>query len=356
MNNLLVTTMPIKPQAKTNIGMCFSPLISEVVAKSLNVKNVLSTNTLHSYINNKELISIYTQTLNEFGITYDNLFIDEENIEVLLDCVNQLIKQKNIVERENVVLNCPCGKVDIIKEGIRNFNGGDLYIRKDNNIYCRLCGMECKPTLRKDLYFYLDPNVNCKVNIIPSFLESDFFHFYKNMPGNYLLISKSRDTGYKIKALSGNEYNLDIDFLWMNYVQCFNEDNQIIIASNHQLFEMFILNYINNSFGKKKLSFIATPYINKTNLDIYSELARFDDVLYKKIVLLYTLKWKKKNCDWDETIFKGIAKLGRKNRIALYNIITNEFDKCTNNLNEYVNNLLVSHISMQKNIKALKKK
>lgn len=356
MENIIVTTMPIKPQPKTNIGMCFAPLISEVVAKNLGCKSILSTNLLHSYKNENELLPVYTKTLEELGIEYDHLFVDKEHADILLDCIKELIKQKKVVEKESTVLSCPCGKVDIIEQGVRKFDNGDLYTKQGNSIYCKLCGGECKPHSRTDLYLYLDYNEKYDVNIIPNFLNLDFSHFYKSLPGKYILVSKNRDTGYKVKALSGNEYNLDIDLLWMNYIQCFDEENQILIASNHQLFEMFILNYINNISSKKNLSFIATPYMNKTALDIFSELEKFNDELYKKIALLYTLKWKNKNCDWDSTIFKDVGRLGKENRIELYEIITNGFNEEINDINKYINDYLLWHISMQKNIKTLKRK
>lgn len=356
MENIIVTTMPIKPQPKTNIGMCFAPLVSEIVAKNLECKSILSTNLLHSYKNENEFLPVYTKTLEEFGIEYDELFVDKEHVDILLECINELIKQKKIVEKENTVLSCPCGKVDIIEQGIRNFDSGDLYIKQGNNIYCKLCGGKCKLHSRTDLYLYLDYNGIYNVDIIPNFLNLDLSHFYKSLPGNYILVSKNRETGYKIKALSGNEYNLDIDLLWMNYIQCFNEENQILIASNHQLFEMFILNYINNISGEKNLNFIATPYMNKTELDIFYELNKFDDELYKKIALLYTLKWKNKNCDWDSTIFKGVARLGNENRIDLYEIITSGFTEDINDITKYINDYLLRHISMQKNIKTLKRR
>ena len=230
-----------------------------------------------------------------------------------------------------------------------------MYIKKDEDFFCKSCGEKCEYILRKDLYLYIDPNIDYEVHITPKFLSSDLEHFYKNFLNSYLLVSKNRNTGYQVKSLSSNLYNIDIDMLWMNYIQCFDEKNQILIASNHQLYEMFILNYINNIFGTKNLSFIATPYMNKTDLDIYFELDKIDDILYKKLALIYSLKWRKKNCDWDKTIFKGISKLGGANREILYNIITGEFEDYKGDLDNYINELLTNHIVMQKNIKTLRK-
>ena len=198
--------------------------------------------------------------------------------------------------------------------------------------------------------------------------------------------------------------------LWMMFNQIEESKNQILIASNHQLYEMFISNYINNIFGNKNLHFIATPYLtNNENIDLADKILSKENPIYKKLSIpirnenqfirycplcikehneiyfdilpqikelsfcpihkcrflntsinvkklsiLYSLKWKYKTLNWNNGILELLNKLTSEELIELYNIILNlsyNEQACIDNI---INNLLTD-INLNKNIKTLKR-
>lgn len=355
MKDTIVTTMPIKPQENISIGMCIAPFLSEIVSQKIETPNIFSINLLHSYENKDFVCANYINALKEIGIKFNKVFIDKENLLYLKKSVYDLYEKGIIVERNSNIVRCKCGKIDIVKEGIRNFENGDLYYRKGDVLYCKECNSVCKEYKENQLYLYLNPKICDYTKITPNFLQAELNHFYKMMPGKYILVSKNRNTDCQIQT-NNKTYNIDNDLLWMNYIQCFNEKNEILIASNHQLYEMYILNYINNMSSKKNLNFIATPYMKKSNFDINQEFNKYDDVLYKKLSLLYSLKWKNKDCTWNKSIFKGIAKLGGIKREILYNDIIESKISENFNIEEYLNYIFLKEINMQDNVNSVKKK
>ena len=98
--------------------------------------------------------------------------------------------------------------------------------------------------------------------------------------------------------------------LWMMFNQIEESKNQILIASNHQLYEMFISNYINNIFNEKKVHYIATPYLtNNENIDFSEKIFSKDNAIYKKLSILYSLIWKYKTLNLNNGILEILNKL-----------------------------------------------
>ena len=73
----IVSTMPIKPQKQTNIGMMIAPTIMEYLGNSLNAHRVLATNTLNTYTEKDSVLSIYVNDVSTNGIIYDEVFNDK---------------------------------------------------------------------------------------------------------------------------------------------------------------------------------------------------------------------------------------------------------------------------------------
>lgn len=172
-----------------------------------------------------------------------------------------------------------------------------------------------------------------------------------------ILVSKKRETGYKIDT--GNcVYNIDIDFLWSNYFKLYEKTNQIYIASNHQLFNMFIMNYLSRTTSNKNLIFIASPYM-KVNLDEAKkqyEVRKLKE--YKALLLLYNLRWKGKECIWSDSVMKYLTSISDTRLSNLYkSMILSSKDKINNDceLDDIIDSILVNETRMQGNIKLMKK-
>jgi len=261
-NNIVVATMPIKPQDKTNLGMYISPTIMDVVGDKLDCKKVFSMNLLNTYKDKNKAKDIYLNDIQRNGIKYDELLLDSSYTNELLSIILTMIETDIVSPRELEVTRCTCGKVDILSESIQNEHLGKLYKRDKDKIICKECGSICRKYKENVLVLNLKDNVDDKVNLIPSFLKNDTNHLSKIFKGSQILVSKQRNTGYKI-TYKGKTYNIDIDFIWSNYFKLFKEENQILIASNHQVYQMYIMNYLSKISSNKNISFIAHPYIRQ---------------------------------------------------------------------------------------------
>jgi len=355
MKDFIVTTMPIKPRIHTSIGMSVAPMLVDFIGKKLDIKNVLAINLLHAYECKDSISNQYIRDLNKMGFSFEQTFVDKDFLDVLCESIILLYKKNLVQKMKKSIVRCKCGKVDIVKEGIRNYENGDLYYWKNNKLYCRECHSECKEYQESQLYLYLNPSISDRIHITPYFLQSEISHFHKTMPGKCILVSKNRKTECSLN-IHNESYYIDHDLLWMCYVQCFRESNQILVASNHQLYEMYLLNYINQMAFSKKLNFIATPYMKGNQQRTKELLSQYEDLLYQKLCMLYSLKWRNKDCQFDESIFKGIAKLGGINRKMLYDMIIESPICEIENIEEYLNSLFLKEINMQNNIRVIRTK
>ena len=59
MENITVTTMPIKPYEKINIGLMIAPTLVDIIGPIIKCKKVLSFNLLHSFDNKVPVLSNY---------------------------------------------------------------------------------------------------------------------------------------------------------------------------------------------------------------------------------------------------------------------------------------------------------
>lgn len=355
----IVLTMPIKPQNKTNVGMMIAPTIMNYIGEALNIKKVLSTNTLNSYNEKDSLLDDYISVVERNGINYDVMFNDKANADRIVTVIQKMVDDQIIKISHEEIVRCDCGKVDILKSAIRHFSDGKIYKRDENGkYYCKLCNCECKTYNEDVLTIDIDlDNSNSKIEIVPIFLKKEIKSFEKSFNKSKILISKKRNTGYCIETNGKNHY-IDIDFMWMNYVKLFSEDKKILIASNHQLLKMFIMNYINNISSNQRLTFVAHPYISDVEgINQQEEYDKCTDEFYKKLFILYNLKWNKKTSGYSESVIKYLSNISNTRRENIYKAII-ELSQNTSNFDEldnYINKMIIDSVNMQENIIYVKK-
>lgn len=354
MENLMISTMPIKPYEKINPGLMIAPVVSDVIGDILKCKKVLSFNLLHSYDETIDNLHKYLSKISEFDIHYDEIIKDIDYVNSYLSKIEKLIYMDFIQVKEGIVLRCDCGKVETEKKSIDINQNGKLYHWKNGKMICDCCNNECKEYKQKNLYMKIDDKLTNNISISPIFLKNELQNLSNQFSRQEILISKNRQTGYFINT--GNQkFNIDIDMLWMMFNQVEESKNQILIASNHQLYQMFISNYINNIFNEKNVHYIATPYLlNGENLDLTQKIYSKDSSLYKKLVVLYSLKWKYKTLNWNNGIISILDKLDDENLFKLYNNLLNiNFDE-NSSVENNINKLFVK-INLNNNIKTLKR-
>lgn len=353
MNDLMITTMPIKPYKKINIGLMIAPTLCDVLGSILNCKKVLAFNLLHSFEDKNIELKKYTDNIENFNIKHNEIIKDIENIEKYLKKIEELYKIGIISIQKGEILRCECNKVEMLKSSVKYNKNGELYYLKDGKIICKFCEKECKKYTQSNLLLDIKEEYCKDISLNPLFLKSEIKDLTNKFVNKGILISKNRQNDYYVK-IDGQKYNIDVDMLWMMFNQIEESRNQILIASNHQLYEMYISNYINNVFNEKKVHYIATPYLtNSENIDFFEKIFSKDNAIYKKLSILYSLKWKYKTLNWNNGILEILNKLNYNEINDLYNFVINIPYNFNNDIESIINELLKS-ININNNIKSLK--
>lgn len=354
MEDLMITTMPIKPYDKINIGLMIAPILCDVLGSILNCKKILSVNLLHSFENKQNDLQKYIDIIKKFDINYNDIIKDIDYTSKYLEKLEELYSKGFVNVKSGEIFRCECGKVEMTKSSVKYNRNGKLYYYDNNKIICKCCNKECKEYTQKNLYLDIKPKLCQDISASPIFLEKEFKDLMNKFMNTDVLISKDRQKDYFLKV-EGQKFNVDIDMLWMMFNRIEESKSQILIASNHQLYEMFISNYINNIFENKNVHYIATPYlVNNEQIDFSREIFSKDNTRYKKLFVLYSLKWKYKTLNWNNGIIGLLNKLTEDEINKLYNIILNlSFDK-TANIGENINQIL-SNININNNIKVLRR-
>lgn len=170
MENKIVATLPIKPQKKTNIGMFLAPTIMDYIGTGLNIRRIMSINTLNTYDDKDSQINTYLDSIKRNNISYDSLFIDGAYADRLLEIVEKLYFDGIIKVKYENIMRCVCGKVDLLYNSINS--NAKLYEEKNGKFYCKNCGSECKLYNEKSLVFTLNKDIDDSVSLTPAFLKS----------------------------------------------------------------------------------------------------------------------------------------------------------------------------------------
>lgn len=348
MNDTLITTFPMKPLSNIKVGTFTAPLYVDFLSQKLNCKSILSLNLLNSYKKTNDNSNDYLKILNNVGINFDEVFIDYYNKEKLLNNIDLLFDKGLIVERDEEFLICDCNKIDIKYSTINDYTNYDLIESKNGEYYCKDCGSKCKIIKEKRLFLILDEKYLRKVQSIPKIYDDNLEQIKELFKNKEFLISKNRNTGIKYK-----NYNIDIDFVWNNYINLFNEKNIVIVTSNKHLMKVFITNYLATVFNKN-IIYILHPYIEKKEPIIWENTLYQYDEYYKKLFLLYSPKWNSKDCYYDIGLFKSLAKLriGGRNNLYKYLSTNEKYD----DLYLYLNKFITTTINFQKNLSEIKQK
>jgi len=353
-NNFVSMTLPAKPQNKTSLGMLIAPVMMELLGNKINSSKIITLNNLHTY-RQEDFKDVYFNDLKQNRISYDRFYIDSENTVFLLNVLEELIKNKKIVEKTKKIYHCECGMVDFVSEGIC-YNNGKLYKRINGSIICNHCNKEVQTKEDKVLVLPFKKemlNID-KIKVVPQFLTKELQYFIDTFDGQDILISKQRDTGYCIKY-NNTSYNIDIEFIWSQLFAMEN-NNKILYASNHQVYVMFIISLLNASYKNKDLIFVLSPYINnKTKFDNFDNIIENCRPLVKKLFLIFSLNWKKKDNSWNYGLYKNINKLDDENLNKLYNYISSYVKYSTSEeLYDKIQLFLEKEICFEKVMKEIK--
>ena len=349
--NLLTMSLPAKPREKTTIGMLLAPIIMDLLAAKTGSERMISLNTIHTYSSPEKFVSIYLNDIDKWNIEYDYFFEDKENSKLLLSVLETMIKEGIVYEKEEYIYTCDCGIVEFIKNGLC-YGNGKLYKNTNGKLTCNKCASQL--TLKKKKVLVLKYKADGEnVKVIPSFLEKEMNYFVNLFNNQEILISKDRKTGYSL-IVNNNIYNIDVEFIW-SQLYGINNQNKIMIASNHQVYTMFIINLFNRYFKKSNIIFVLTPYMNDlTKFENFEEKFNQLSLMKKKLYIIYSLNWKKKTCSWDYGLYKKIRKLDENKIKLLYDYVYSELQFDTlENLYNRLEIFFMKELNFDKNVKAI---
>ena len=355
MKDFVISTLPIKPRENPNIGMTISPVIVELLGKKLKIQKNFAINLLHSYNDLSTLLDYNVNYFDNYGLQFDSLILDSENVDKLLEGIEKLISAGVVLSQQAEKYRCNCGFVDTLVTSVNDYSEGKIYHIKDGNLICNHCHSICRKYKEKSLVFDLkSQDFSHDIHIFPFFEKKDIMTFDRNENIKFHLISKARDTGYQI-MFDGQKYNVDIDALWMNFPQIYNQERQIYVASNHQLYPTYVMNLINNALNEKEIFYILNPYLTKNdNLRFDVEKLYERGSIYAKLAIISSIRWKNKNCTWDNSVLRGLSKYDEDILNKLYDeMIAEEFD--AENFEKNLGQFLNYDTTIQHNINAIKR-
>lgn len=323
MQERAVITLPLSPKKSEELGRLVTPVVGETISKAINGNFYLCVNLLDSYSDRCVDFAKYKENIDKHNIKYYNLWKDKEHIEKLLIQIEKLINIGYIYESTAEVYRCDCGVVEIEKKNIETCNPNkNNFIIMENEMFCNNCNSICK--LYREAVLVFEPkNINLSDSFLPSYLNKDIKTFNRTLLSSSLVISRKRKTGISLKV-NGNIYNIDIDFLWSTYLSLFSETEKIVICGNRELYQLFLVATIERCLGSRTSSiFIGTPIINGIN-DYNYEILSEEDIITKKLAILLSLKWAKKEKVFDCDVLKYCKKISFEKKKQLYAIICAE--------------------------------
>ena len=352
--DFVISSLPIKPRKKPILGMVISPVVVELLGKKLKIEKNLAINLLHSYDDLSFLLDDNIDYFGKYGLDFDNIVLDNDHTDKLLDGIEKLVFGGFIKPIETEMYRCDCGFVDVPVMVANGYSDGKIYHLEDGKIICNNCGGVCQKYSEKSLVFDLkSKEFSHDIHLFPQFEKKDVMTFDQNDKINFHLVSKARDTGYQVSYL-GDKYNVDIDALWMNFPQIYDQNKQIYVASNHQLYAIYVMNLINNALGEKEIFYILNPYLGKgDNLRIDTEKLYEKSPIYAKVAIISSLRWRKKDCNLDNSVLRALRKYDDDILVALYDEMT--MDGLNSNLEQELNQFFNYDITIQNNMKTLKR-
>lgn len=321
MNDRMIISLPISPYDKMSVGRMTTPILGESISKSMNCKFIMAINVLNSYKNKN--YSGFINLMNNYNINPNQYWIDNQHVKEMMNQIYILNEMGYICEKEKKIVRCTCGKVEISKDNISTINLKDsLFGIKNDEYYCKFCKSKCVIGNEKVLVF--DSKLVDKTNMkfYPDFINKDKTTFDKTVGNNDVVISRNRSTGIIINY-KGHKYNLDIDFLWQNYLSLFKEKERIVMCGNHQLYQLYMVGMLEQCFNNNNNTiYLATPYLEQSK----DEYALNNRAMSLKVFSLLVLKWAKKENTFDKSLLNYINSMNIDKKQMLYDIIIENID------------------------------
>lgn len=302
MNNTIISTLPLKPRSDMKIFHYIIPTLVSETGKLLNCKTCLMINNIGNYENlNKDT---YISNLRQRNIKFDDIKVDKNYLPFLIECIQKLLKDNKIIEKICEIYTCNCGKLNLVKNGVRSFSKGDFYHFDNNgNVICNFCNS--KAVLKKQKTLVINSLATYyKPNVCPLYMEKIINNLFTQRVEGDIIISKERNTGVSL-TLNNHTYFLDVDFVWANFPQLFKEKNIIIFTSTDLAYESFIVNIINNLHNNKNVFIVHQAKIISNNIE--NLIMALDNERFK-LNIIFNTNLKSYTTSFNSSIYDTIKK------------------------------------------------
>lgn len=325
MKDSAIITLPVSPVKNDQYARFVMPIIGDTIGEATNSKFYMCVNALDSFKDRSSFVDDYAMKMKEYGVKFDELWLDKNHIDSMLERINKLIKLGYLYEKNCSIYRCDCGKIEIEQKNISTLNPEDSkksFIIKDDKLICKYCNSECKLYNEKHLIFDTSRVKDYRVNILPTFFNKDIKTFENILSSSYLIVSRNRNTGIKLNY-NGTDYNLDVDFLWQVFIDTFPEKNKTVLCGNKELYQLYLTGIFDKCLNNDSNTvLLATPIINKINdYDYASE--SLDDALTKKLAVIFNISWGLKNKNFDENILNKLKRTPYERKEQMWNAIVN---------------------------------
>lgn len=349
-----ILTLPMMPVDGKNYGKYVTPIICECLRNTYDGKYYHCVNLLDSFNDRSLLLDNYIKSLHNNGINYDELWLDNKHIDILLENLKRLIRMGYVDEIISDVYRCDCGIVEIEESKIHSCNPLNLKFEYINGkMYCKSCGSRCQKYSEKLLIFTPKNIKREDIIFLPNYLNKDAKTYENIVLNSYLTISRVRNTGIQMEYNNTN-YNIDIDFLWATYLANFSEKEKIVVSGNKMSYQLFLVGMLEKCFcPDSRTILLGTPYIE--NIKNILENPKFiNDDIFRKLSIIFSMKWQSKNVKIDDTVLKCLKKLTEEDLKLLYSVVCNK-DEVKENFIDSTNDIIKYQFNMQKSLNKMKK-
>lgn len=303
------------------LGLTVTPLVSNVLSKNLNATNVLGINTLDTYkIGRDRYIPKYLEVLNELEIVPDVIWNDRREMERIISVFERLRQNGLLKKSKELVLECECGKVEILKDSPMRENA-KLYKKQEDCFLCKECGKLRE--IEKDVLIMQFPNTIKRPFIPMEVNQKEVNELFNRIQGMKYLVSRDRNTGVYF-----DEFNIDVDFSFLNFLNTMNFKENIIVGSNHVNWHMCMAIALKQCLDQdSKNILVSTAYIYDKN-QLLPEITKVleKNAKLKKAFLIGNLTWNKTCTNWSKDTLKTLEKSNDKELEAMLQYIVSRVE------------------------------
>lgn len=317
-----ITTLPITPIDRPNIGLNVTPFLMDAFGKRLGKETVLSLNANGAKLYNQDAekhVSGYLSSLNVFGITPDFIWRDDqkENISWINLFFGQLQEGGYISKETASIIKCECGAVESLAEAENISSSRALCVIDKGKTYCRLCNSEVRES-RESVYLFNFPASIGLKNIFPPFYIKEIESMILKFKNYKFLISRSRPSALSLWTDEGNIF-LDVDFVWQMFLPILRRrgyEPAILIGGSKNLMACCFSMIMFRLIDQRDISLIIPPYFLAPGRKLLKGEQYLSDNLISeygqksvRLLLATAINWTKKKSVLDLSLIRLISKM-----------------------------------------------